>query len=373
MFKRFPDIQKEQWDVSLYTPPTSVSTQEHDQIARKLDEWAEALAKSSFELPELPHPLRPFWITPATSSLPKFDANPGSRTCLPIVCVSASKQVQDGSERRSSGFSYIQGSGDDHELWGMGLTPQLFWQHKDTLLTTNRSGLPDLVSSLVSSHTSSSSTRSTRAPEGIAKIADRISITSLSEIDPAQLATPPPLTAFVLIDEVAATTSSDTDPLSPLQVQDGEGLSTNQLSLACTPSPSVPTQILKFEILGGKKSQTYFLHSVLPTSLHFIGTRLSQSFNIIVACPSAKDLSVGVALGAISQFFDDRGMYIEGGAVNQNSSTPGLYVEGTTQYFPGLNVVWGIATPAKESSYAPDVAIWPAVGVAEADDDEAAG
>ncbi|KAJ2930166.1 hypothetical protein H1R20_g6965, partial [Candolleomyces eurysporus] len=319
MFKRFPDIQKEQWDVSLYTPPTSVSTQEHDQIARKLDEWAEALAKSSFELPELPHPLRPFWITPATSNLPKFDANPGSRTCLPIICVSASKQVQDGSERRSSGFSYIQGSGDDHELWGMGLTPQLFWQHKDTLLVTDRSSLPDLVSSLVSSNTSSaSSTQGTRAPEGIAKISNRILITSLSEIDPAQLVTPPPSTAFVLIDEVATTTSSDTDPLSPPQAQDGEGLSTSQPSPASTASPSMPTQILKFEIPGGKKSQAYFLHSVLPTSLHFIGAKLSQGFKIIVACPSAKDLSVGVTLGAISQFFDDSGVYIEGGAVNQN-------------------------------------------------------
>lgn len=38
---------------------------------------------------------------------------------LPIICVSASKMIQQGIERRSGGFSYIQGSGDDHELWGM--------------------------------------------------------------------------------------------------------------------------------------------------------------------------------------------------------------------------------------------------------------
>jgi hypothetical protein len=25
----------------------------------------------------------------------------------------------DGVERRAAGFAYIQGSGDDHELWGM--------------------------------------------------------------------------------------------------------------------------------------------------------------------------------------------------------------------------------------------------------------
>ena len=37
----------------------------------------------------------------------------------PIICVSASKQVGEGLERRLHGFSYVQGSGDDHELWGM--------------------------------------------------------------------------------------------------------------------------------------------------------------------------------------------------------------------------------------------------------------
>lgn len=44
MLKRFPEIQRGNWDISLYTPPTSVSSQEHDQIARKLDKWADALA-----------------------------------------------------------------------------------------------------------------------------------------------------------------------------------------------------------------------------------------------------------------------------------------------------------------------------------------
>lgn len=38
---------------------------------------------------------------------------------IPIVCVSASQAITEGAERRTSGFTYIQGSGDDHELWGM--------------------------------------------------------------------------------------------------------------------------------------------------------------------------------------------------------------------------------------------------------------
>lgn len=34
------------WDAELYTPPGVVSAQEHHQIAKKLDTWAEALAAS---------------------------------------------------------------------------------------------------------------------------------------------------------------------------------------------------------------------------------------------------------------------------------------------------------------------------------------
>jgi len=34
------------WDTKLYTPPSTVSRQEHDQIEQRLDGWAKALAVS---------------------------------------------------------------------------------------------------------------------------------------------------------------------------------------------------------------------------------------------------------------------------------------------------------------------------------------
>jgi tRNA A64-2'-O-ribosylphosphate transferase len=67
-------------------------------------------------MPDIPFPLRPFWITPATSQFPDFTSN---MKVIPVVCVSASKQIYDGLERRSNGYAYVQGSGDDHELWAM--------------------------------------------------------------------------------------------------------------------------------------------------------------------------------------------------------------------------------------------------------------
>ncbi|KAF5317384.1 hypothetical protein D9611_003701 [Ephemerocybe angulata] len=311
MLKRYPEVDQKEWDTSLYTPPTSVSSQENDQISRRLDEWADALASSSFDLPKLPCPLRPFWITPATSSFPKFDKGADQRKYLPVICVSASKQVHDGAERRTSGFSYIQGSGDDHELWGMGLTPQIFWSHKDRLLSTPRADLPDIVSTLISSSTSKSSSslispasHSGKVPEGVLKVSNRILLSTLTDVEPT-LSTPPPLTAYVLVDEVdlpGPSADSTIPPTSPSETQESP--------VGPTPEPLSSSSTLKFEIPGGKKSQTFFLHHVLPTALPFIDSKLSSGHNVVVACPSAKDLSVGVALGAIARYFDHNGVYV---------------------------------------------------------------
>lgn len=130
-------------DFDLRTPPGAVSPHEHAQIAARLDGWATALAvscvpavltllhpcspaagarahthiqDSSYALPELARPLRPLWITPASARFPYVA--PDASSFLPVICVSASRAVDAGTERRMGGFSYVQGSGDDHELWG---------------------------------------------------------------------------------------------------------------------------------------------------------------------------------------------------------------------------------------------------------------
>ncbi|KAH7907350.1 initiator tRNA phosphoribosyl transferase-domain-containing protein, partial [Hygrophoropsis aurantiaca] len=167
---------------------------------------------SSYDLPRLTRPLRPVWITPSTSVFPTLPAAPcingnsdnvdstntnvdnsntnvdstntnvdstntnvdstntnvdNSNTNVdnsntgtnaqfhPVVCVSASKHAigTDGlePERRSAGHAYIQGAGDDHELWGMGLTPALFWRHQEAILHASRAELPALIRALVAS------------------------------------------------------------------------------------------------------------------------------------------------------------------------------------------------------------------------------
>ena len=41
--KKFTSGAPQEWETSLFTPPASVSPQEHYQIERRIDEWAESL------------------------------------------------------------------------------------------------------------------------------------------------------------------------------------------------------------------------------------------------------------------------------------------------------------------------------------------
>ncbi|TXT09006.1 hypothetical protein VHUM_02480 [Vanrija humicola] len=151
-----------EWDTALYLPAQIVSPSEKAQIESRLDEWATTLESSVLPLPDLKKPLRPFFIHPATSRPPSIDENP---PFTPLICVSASRWVNgedgrgdpiptatrlgDGWFARTVAFDYVPGAGDDDELWGRGLKPALYHEHKASLLSTPRDELPGLVDDLV--------------------------------------------------------------------------------------------------------------------------------------------------------------------------------------------------------------------------------
>jgi len=45
---------------------------------------------------------------------------------------------------------YVQGAGDDNEMWSQGLTSTLWWQYRDALLTAGEDDLPSLIESIMS-------------------------------------------------------------------------------------------------------------------------------------------------------------------------------------------------------------------------------
>ncbi|BGP28754.1 tRNA A64-2'-O-ribosylphosphate transferase [Rhodotorula toruloides] len=159
------EVWKEQ--ARLYTSPQAVGRSEHAQIEAKVEKWANELASSAYDLSSLKaldRPLRPFFVSPA-STLSRSPAS-SFKTCYPAVCASASKLAEeaDGLER-AEGFTYVQGSGDDHEAWSRGLTPPVFWRHADEILTASREEIDDVIERILAAEdTPATSTASSPIP-----------------------------------------------------------------------------------------------------------------------------------------------------------------------------------------------------------------
>lgn len=199
------------------------------------------------------------------------------------------------------GFSYIQGSGDDHELWSMvnefsphassltdknvkGLTPELFWKHKHDILEASRAELPHLISTLVSRRHSRSDGN---APTPITMIDGHVLICAISDLLSEALMRTYDLTNTVFL--LLTSRVAEQDDAFPIF--------------------SSETTILQVQVIEGKKGHTHFLEEVLPRSMDYIRRHLLHGKRVCVACNTGQDISVGVALSALQQFFDDNGKY----------------------------------------------------------------
>lgn len=246
----------------------------------------ELLQDSSYDLPDLTLPLRPIWITPSTTTFPDVK----QMEYLPVICLSASKQISEGMERRSSNYSYIQGSADDHEAWGMvlsialcrnsffltrnaqGLTPEIFWLFYDRILSTPREALPRTVLSMIST---SKSYIPQAPPSGISRTHDRLMLCATSDLSDA-----PSSSAHLII----------TTDLNE------SGGAVNEPKLV-------------IHAIAGKKGQHQFLVDVLPRSIAFIKESLVRGSCVCISCDTGNDIGAGVALVALQLFFDESGVY----------------------------------------------------------------
>ncbi|KAI9511458.1 initiator tRNA phosphoribosyl transferase [Russula earlei] len=289
---------------SLHTPPGAVSAHEHAQIAARLDSWAAALADSSYGLPRLTRPLRPLWITPASTRFPHIAPD---ASFLPIMCVSASRAVHAGIERRSGGFSYVQGSGDDHE----GLTPRLFWRHRTELLSCPREQVEAEVTKLASSAREVERTSASDGfrgawgmrPAPILKVGGRVLIHTLADLplDPEILASIPRQWEL---------NSGDGETVYIVVYASDAGTPGED---SCIPQKhGSAARILLMRVPQGRRRRPVLVREVLPRAVSYASPHLSLGRKV---CVVGGDEGVGVALVLLQLFFDDGG--------GPRSDTPG--------------------------------------------------
>jgi tRNA A64-2'-O-ribosylphosphate transferase len=75
-------------------------------------------------------------------------------------------------------------------------------------------------------------------------------------------------------------------------------------------------------VVAGKKGQSHFLQTTLPTATALIRDKLAEGKRICIVCESGKDLSVGVALASLQLFFQDDGRLVSmnsGSTLNQGT------------------------------------------------------
>ncbi|KAK3825335.1 MAG: tRNA A64-2'-O-ribosylphosphate transferase [Benniella sp.] len=128
--------ESQRWDTRYHSLPSLISRSEHEQIAEKIDGFSERLLRFTDLAPlttRLLKPIRPIWLTPQSLLLKDYVPDYDQVAFFPVICLSASRVVPEGMEE-CNGYLYVQGSGDDEEMWSKGLTPDLFWENEHYLL-----------------------------------------------------------------------------------------------------------------------------------------------------------------------------------------------------------------------------------------------
>ncbi|TGO57748.1 hypothetical protein BCON_0062g00180 [Botryotinia convoluta] len=272
----FPDILTAH---KLYAPPQVVSDSEQAQMANLIPQFVQAFQTLNLPIEsfreKIHKPIRPIWVTPESQI---SETSEIFEDFHPVVCCTVSRRVSGGE---ISEGGYIQGAGDDTENWAHGLTPPIFWTNQEILFQTSEEDLPGLIGTLIDQ--TSSSLRSNNKLR-IVKPTSCLFISTIDALSP--LNTNTSTCTIVLLPKI---TPKDTWHTTPSRLDIG---------------------------LGAKKVGSKNLRVALPTISSFFLKNLNTystnkssdpSIQIIIACESGHDLSIGVTLALLCLYFDDDG------------------------------------------------------------------
>ncbi|KAL8666959.1 MAG: hypothetical protein Q9168_007370 [Polycauliona sp. 1 TL-2023] len=278
-------------DIGLITPATVVGSSEHSQIESRLDAFVSNAMRLQLDTctlrQTLSGPLRPFFVTPdhPFPDLPSQTPSPYH----PIICLTSSHRIH-GTE--NSEKNYIQGAGDDSESWSHGLTPTLFWSHKETLMSTTEAELPSLIASLIAQEQTNVQKQPTLAT--LIAPTRSIYVGSHGSIDSDTWD--------------AVVCCSPTDPF--------EGRSSTRKTPRILHLPTPQGK------LGSRALRTH-LHLLDPFLHPLFAVNTTEApakgLRILFTCPTGTDLAVGTALVALCLFFNDAGNEEVGKGSNDSS------------------------------------------------------
>ena len=234
------------------------------QIEQRVEGWCKGFKGLGLDLEELrregKRPIRIRWAVNGEKEEEEGEQVAIREDVSTLVLCSASRRVR-GAEASEGG--YVQGSGDDHEGWSFGMTPQLFWRHQDVLLKTPESELPDLIERLVKED-------------------------------------------YMKADEMTAICIKETSIFVGARGCDATcfDLVVNCHSTSLAAQPQTLNLCCRERKLGSKDLREKL--PIVKAAAETCYTKSRES-RILVTCDSGKDLSVGVALALLCLFHDADG------------------------------------------------------------------
>ena len=305
--------------------PYDLGDSEVSQIEGRLEGFVKALKSLDLDFKklrqEVGRPMKIFWrLNDATrfhrvlGHESNSELAPG--THHPVILCSASRRVL-GAEMSEG--TYIQGAGDDSEGWSRGLTPALFWQHKDDLLRTPQSELESLIRMLIAN---------ARKDNNIAAAVRIVPTSNLYIANAAMDDAGMPVQAEQNAETMSEIAQGSRAPQEETETNFAFVVSCNktdglmpvgtELGLACRTGK-----------LGSRD-----LRDKLGLVRDFVQVRLKRNpgASILVTCETGKDLCAGVALMLLCLFYDDAGhvMLIPDLRICSKTGANGMHVKSTS-------------------------------------------
>lgn len=261
----------------LETPNETVSEYEKSRILEKLPSFYNELAKFKHLVEGQitgGKRIKPFWVYPGCRKIPLFT---GLEDFVPLILVSASEQSQDG-ENKVNGYTYVQGAGDDHELWSRGLSPRLYWDNADkfeNVLEMDDAELTVVIDDLVCGGT-------TLSKKGEAKWAAELVVHCINNN-----------LSFGKINPNVTAKSSDfklhpkTRQYTKIIVLDSSFKCINEDKNDCS-----KCCVYSFKLDSGSKKSSKLLRTKIPEIVQIS----KPTDNTLVLCRSGEDLSVAIVL-----------------------------------------------------------------------------
>ncbi|KAL9187378.1 hypothetical protein ACHAXT_001481 [Thalassiosira profunda] len=297
-----------EWDVELHTPASIVSPEEHLEISSLIESRVELLYQSKAVVDPkrlvqiATKPVRAVWaangalqndtVIPSKCNADKFHT---------IVCCNPSRYFEgssaknhvhwvnrngeDGSSDR--GYFYTPGAADDHNSWGRGLTPEIFWAHREKIqMILDASKTDDETDALVDDIVSEWNRQQTAGEPHQQSTSNADKIGDLNLWVGSRRAGRPPecWDSFDAILNVTETEYSDM-----------------QQSMKEKKKHNTCCYYLQLPVAEGKRDKSD-LERWMPVGLAFLIEHLQQKRRILLHCAQGRDRSIATAIAFVALF-----------------------------------------------------------------------